>query len=321
MSLSTSNVPRVCKQSKILPAHKSGPKNRPENYRPISILPVLSKVLEKAVHLQFLKFLEDRKLSTKYQFGYRSTRSTQLATTLLIDDIRREVDDKKLVGTVFIDLSRVFDTISHSVLLSKLSSYGVKNNEHEWFVDYLFNRMQLAERKKIQSETFSACSGVPQGSILGPSMFLLFFNDLVDNLNKAKVIEYVDDTVLYYSSNDFHIIENPLIPELSYLQQYFTDNELVSNLKKGKTETMLFGSAKRIAMTTRSLQITCNGTLINYSYEYLGSLLDPTLTLREDFNRSYKKAVGRLNLLRRVRSYGYPDTYFFFQFYTLFSLL
>ena len=228
-----------------------------------------------------------------------------MATTLLIDDIRRAVDDKRLVGAAFIDLSRAFDTISYSVLLSKLSSYGVKSNEHEWFVDYLFNRMQLAEINNIQSETFSACSGVPQGSILGALMFLLFFNDLVDNLHKAKVIKYADDTVLYYSSNDFHIIENTLISELSYLQQYFTDNELVLNLKKGKTETMPFGSAKRIAMTTRSLQITYNGTLINntHSYEYLGSLLDPTLTLSEDFNRSYMKVVGRLNLLRKIRVY------------------
>lgn len=133
LSLHSSKVPSMWKIAKAIPIHKKGAHNDPENYRPISVLPVLSKVLERAVHQQLSAFLREQNLLTKYQFGYRSNRSTNLAATLFLDDIRREVDVGNMVGAVFIDLSKAFDTLGHSILLGKLPAYGV----HIWCPYYI----------------------------------------------------------------------------------------------------------------------------------------------------------------------------------------
>ena len=172
LSLQTKSFPNIWKRARVVPAHKSGPTNLPENFRPISILPALSKILEKAVHLQLTEFLDSNKLLSNRQFGYRSKRSTDLAATLLCDDIRREVNDRKFVGAVFIDLSHAFDTISHSNLLSKLATYGISNDELEWFECYLFNRVQVVDINGTYSIPKPVFSGVTQRSILGPLMFL-----------------------------------------------------------------------------------------------------------------------------------------------------
>ena len=140
LSLRSKIVPSAWKQAKIVPIFKSGEtKKKAENYRPISVLPVLSKLLEKAVHDQLLTFLESNKLLNDSQFGYRKKRSTQLATTLFVE-IRQAAENGKMVGALFVDLSKAFDTISHDVILNKLCNYGVASAETQWFTDYLFNR-------------------------------------------------------------------------------------------------------------------------------------------------------------------------------------
>ena len=149
-------------------------------------------------------------------------------------------------------------------------------------------------------------SGVPQGSILGPLLFLIFFNDFPDYLIESKVIKFADDTILYVSHSDIYTIETILNKEMERLYTYFHENELVLNLKKGKTETMLFGTSKRLSMSSKSsLNISYNGSNIleTNSYTYLGNVLDPCLTLNDNFERSYKKASGRLNLLMKMRRF------------------
>ena len=135
----TTAVPSEWKKARMIPLYRSGPVNEPENYRPISILPILSKLLGRAVQEQIQDYLEERSLISKFQFGYRPNRSTQQATILLTDKIRFEANDKKLVGALFLDLSKAFDTISHSVLLNKLKAY----EELEWLASYLFYRSYL----------------------------------------------------------------------------------------------------------------------------------------------------------------------------------
>ena len=124
LSIQCNKVPSLWKVAKVVPIHKKGSYNNPENYRPILVLPVLSKILERAVQQQLMAFLEEQQLLTKYQFGYRTNRSTNLAATLFVDNIRKEVDSGNMVGAVFIDLSKAFDTLGHSTLLAKLPAYG-----------------------------------------------------------------------------------------------------------------------------------------------------------------------------------------------------
>ena len=136
LSLVTTTVPSQWKKTKMIALYKSGPGNEPENYRPISILLILSSLLEMAVQEQIQDYLEERSLIRKFQFSYPPNRSTQYATILLTNEICFEANDKKLVGALFLDLSKAFNTVSYSVLLNKLKAYGINNEELEWFARY-----------------------------------------------------------------------------------------------------------------------------------------------------------------------------------------
>ena len=278
-SLTESVVPTEWKHPKITPIHKSGTLENPDNYRPISVLPALSKILEKAVHQQLISYLEKHNLLSDKPFGYRKHKSTEFAVNLFVDDIRKSIDDGKLVGALFVDLSKAFDTISHSTLLAKLPTYGIHEVELDWFRDYLFNRHQQVFCEKERSNIFEVVCGVPQGSVLGPLLFTMFYNDLKDHLTSVKLIKFADDTVLYFSSDNFQIIENTLNLEIQNLYKYLAENELIINLKPGKTEAMLFGSSKRLAKNPKQLRLTYNGTDICFTkrYKYLGTIVDPSL--------------------------------------------
>ena len=191
-SLSSSTVPDLWKISKVTPLYKSDSKSDFSNYRPISVLPCLSKVLEKVVQLS--NYLEKHYLLKSSQFGFRPRRSTELACSLLVDDIRKNIDNGLLTGVIYLDLSKAFDTVSHSYLLSKLPSYGINGNELTWFQNYLFNRKQHIFYDGHLSKAFPVFRGVPQGSILGPTLFLLHLNDIDNCLCHSSIIKYADDT-------------------------------------------------------------------------------------------------------------------------------
>lgn len=151
----------------------------------------------------------------------------------------------------------------------------------------------------INSESEPVNCGAPQGSILGSLLFIIFFNDLVDTLD-SKVITYADDTVIYCTNDDVNVVENVLSSEMRVVGSYCSNNELFLNLKKGKTESMLFGTAKRSSLNGREVKIYYNGTIISFvkEYEYLGNVLDSSLNLNTNFNRAYKRASSRMRLLQ-----------------------
>ena len=305
LSLETGVVPSEWKVTKVIPLYKSGSQAEIDNYRPISILPTLSKILEKIVHKQLMAHLECHNLLFEYQFGFRLNHSTELAITYFTDFIRKEADSGKATGAVFIDLTKAFSTISHSIMLSKLSRYGVSDMELQWLTDYLFLRKQIVHFNGVLSEPNPINTGVPQGSILGPLLFVIFFNDVHSPLRHCKIFTYADDTVIFTSSNDINVIQDSLSQDLDNLSNWFRDNELIFNLKKGKSEVILFGTGKLLNLLQGfQVKLSVNGAPINTTtcYKYLGVHLDPTLNFEMHFRKIYKKAARRVNLLRRIRS-------------------
>ena len=241
------------------------------------MLLVLSKILEKAVHSKLLSYLKKNKLLTEFQFGFRKQRSTKMAATHLCDQIRREMNNGNMVGAMYLNLSKAFGTVDHDLLIKKLSTYGVSERELAWFTDYLFGRMQIVEIENTRSNLEPIYCGLPQGSILGPLLFIVFFNDLISmNVNE---IMYADDTVLFYADSDVNRIKSVLNYETKKIGLYSNQNELLLNLKTGTTEVMLFGIQKPLKLHGRDLNISYNGRNITIvkEYVYVGNKLDSNL--------------------------------------------
>ena len=263
LSLNTHTVPTLWKSAKISPVFKSGNPDLVENYRPISILPILSKLLEQTVHDRLYNFFEDNNILSNCLFGFRKRRSTKLATVLLCDSIRKSFENGHLVGCLFLDLSKAFDTMGHSIILEKLLLHGVNGHELLWLTDYLFNRTQTVEINNNFSTTENILSGVPQGSILGPLLFIVFFNVFSDFVSKSNVIQYADDTVIFFSAKSTNIIDSILNNDLRDIVKYCEENELLLNFKKGKTEVMLLGTAQRMKRHGHKIEIIHNGSKVN----------------------------------------------------------
>ena len=302
LSMELGQIPSEWKSAKIIPIYKAGPKSDMGNYRPISILPVVSKVIERTVHTQLIKYMTDNSVLYKHQFGFRPRMSTELPAIKLIDDIRSSVDKGNFVDGLFIDLSKAFDTISHAQLLTKLPPYGIKVIEFEWFTDYLFcHTAYVSYDGHISSKHYITC-GVPQGSILGPLFFLISFNDIVDSIEHCNVIKYADDVVLYAAGKDIESIKSRLSGDMLNISHWLEENKLILNLKQGKTES-LFGTAKRRNVLDDSLLVSFNDTRINSmeEYTYLGVQIGPTLNMHSQFDATFKKATSRLRLLSKIR--------------------
>ena len=303
--MSTSTIPTHWKTTKVTPVYKSGSPTEESNYRPISVLPILSKILEKAIHNQLKEYLEQNKLLLNSQFGYCARRSTEVAKTMFLDNIRKEIESGKLVRAAFMDLSRAFDTISHATLMTKLKSYGICGVDITWINSYLFDRKQIVQCGNEFSKEHSVTTGVPQGSLLGPLLFLMYFNDFPECLKFSRVIMYADDTVVYFAHKDKAIIKDCLNEDFMNISKYLDECELIINLKKGKAESMLFANSKKLSKIDSPLNIKYREVTINNtnSYEYLGNQIDQSVLLTINFQKRYRKASGRIRLLQRVRQY------------------
>ena len=304
LSLQSGIYPSDWKITKVLPIYKSDTTSDISNYRPISVIPAISKVAEKIVHSQLIRYFENTKLFSSDQFGFRKQRSTELAAVHFTDKIRKKVNEGKMVGCIFIDLTKAFDTLSHSKIIEKLKSYGIQGIELEWFIDYLFNRWQRVLYNNTLSEFQNVTNGVPQGSILGPLLFTIYFNDFHHCLKHSKCVKYADDTVIYVPGKDLFIIETRLTSDMQAIAEWCIKNELILNLKKGKTEVMVFGTPSHLSrQESKHINIMYQFQHIHVtnSYKYLGIELTPSLNPTSNFMKSMKKANSRLRLLKKVR--------------------
>ena len=177
LSISLSTVPDKSKIAKLKPLYKKGSKTEPKNYRPISLLPLVSKLFEKTVHNQTQQYLQEHKIIYKYQSGFRKHHSTNTCLSHLNNKILEGFDKGMVSGMILIDLQKAFDTIDHNILLKKLKFMGFADSTISWFRSYLTNRLFLVNIRDTLSDPCVISCGVPQGSILGPLLFLLYVND------------------------------------------------------------------------------------------------------------------------------------------------
>ena len=297
----SSSFPDDMKFAKVTPLHKKKDKTDVGNYRPISVLSVVSKILEKSVHAQIEKYFQEKKLIYEFQSGFRNGYSTETCLIHLSDFVRNEVSQGRFVGMVLLDLQKAFDTVNHNILLKKLEVMGLDSACVKWFRSYLSNRHQVVTVQTVLSDSLPIKCGVPQGSILGPILFMCYINDMCTCVNESKLLLYADDSVLLYSDTNPKTIEEKLSAELENCIEWMTDNKL--SLHVGKTESILFCSKGKLKYT-RDFKVTYNDHVIERkdSVKYLGINLTSDLSWTGLVDSIAKKANSRLKFLYRYQT-------------------
>ena len=221
------------KTVKLKPLYKKDKKTDPKNYRPISLLPVISKILEKVIHDQTMEFVTKKNILYKFQSGFRKFHSTDSCLSYLQDKVAKGFDSGLLTGMILIDLQKAFGTIDHKILIEKMKCIDFSNDITKWFECYLFQIMYSVHVENSFSDKALIIFGIPQGSILGPLLFLLYVNDMVHAVN-CDLLLYADGARLIFQHKGINITEQQLNRNFSNICRCFVDNKLSIHFSEDK---------------------------------------------------------------------------------------
>ena len=296
----TGEFPTLIKIAKVTPVHKRESKLNYLNYRPISLLSVFSKIYEKCIYTRIYHYLVQNDLIYSKQFGFRAGYSTNHAIISLTEYIRRKLDAGEYVCGVFVDLEKAFDTVHHDILCEKLKSYGLRGNINNLIKSYLSGRKQYVSINGIDSEAKHVTCGVPQGSSLGPLLFLIYINDFRACLSETGCGHFADDTFIIFSSKTPKTIETIVNTELKSVVTWLRLNKL--SLNAGKTELIFFRS-NRHPLNYDKISIKLNGlklTPVDY-IKYLGMYIDKHLNWNTHIDELCKKLSRANGIISKLR--------------------
>ena len=302
-SIITGIYPTEWKMARVTPVFKKGEKSDLNNYRPISVITVVSRVFEKIVYDQLYQYLNDNQLLSSCQSGFRSLHSTLTALLEATNSWSVSIDNGFLNGVVFIDLKKAFDTIDHEIILRKLSYFGADQATAKWFQSYLSNRTQRCNVNGNLSTASTVTCGVPQGSILGPLLFLMYINDLPNCLRVAAPRMFADDTSITLSAKTVADLKLAVTSELNNLTCWLRANK--SSLNVAKTELMIIGSRQRLNTQCEEINISIDDRTIKRvdHIKSLGLTIDAQLSWSKHVDEISKKVSSAIGALKRVRPF------------------
>lgn len=296
-SVANGTFPDMLKTALVTPIHKSGPKDVPQNYRPISQLNIFSKIFETLMKSYLIKYFESKNILNPSQFGFRRKRSTFLPLNKFSNDIFSAIDNKLSVLSVFIDFAKAFDTVNHNILISKLHHYGIRGPILSWLKDYLEERQHQTIFCGIKSTLTRITLGVPQGSVLGPVLFLIYINDISNIFSESKTLLFADDMTLYITGPNPTQLAYNANNELHKLYQWCLCNRLTINTNK--TYYMLFTTNRVINLP--NIHINNHRITKAEKINFLGVLYDDSLTFKHHINHLTLKISRHIALLYQIK--------------------
>ena len=303
-SITTGIFPENLKIAKVVPIYKKDDQSQIKNYRPISVLPVISKIFENAMHSQLMEYFTSHKLLSNQQYGFRPNRSTELATLELMDRNINYMNENHCPVNIYLDFSKAFDSLYYDILLSKLKYYGLQWKALQLLKSYISSRCQYVQLGDVKSSTHTVVCGIPQGSVLGPLLFNIYINDITKATPKFNIIMYADDTTLvstlenFGTLNNIAVIEDEINNEITKISHWLHINKLLLNTAKSKF--MVFFKHPK---TIPKLKLKINDNPIEQvtEFNFLGITIDQNVTWSAHITKTSIKIARVIGILHKLK--------------------